>query len=405
MEQRQLTQLKRNVHTDKRVIGVAAGSGLAAKSAENGGADFILALNSGKFRQMGVSSLAGWLPFSNANETVMDYGRREILPRVKNIPVFFGFNGTDPTIDKKEWLLSIKENGFAGINNFPTVGMFDGQFREWLDENNLSYDQEVASIKLAHELGLLTIAFVFDQTQTKQMLAAGADIICVHLGLTGGGTVGAKKILSLEAGKKIANELFDICEKVDPTVIRMIYGGPVDSPLDADYMFKQTTAHGYIGGSSFERTPVEDSIGQITNEFKTAGILESDKKLYQLLEELEQHYDYVDFTQKYIADHYMDDIKLTELADIMHISRQHLGTLFKEKMGITFSDYLTSYRLNQAITILENKTVSIGELAQMVGYTDASYFSRAFKKYTGFSPNSFRSSKNVVETEAVNSSN
>lgn len=185
----------------------------------------------------------------------------------------------------------------------------------------------------------------------------------------------------------------------------MIYGGPVDSPLDADYMFKQTTAHGYIGGSSFERTPVEDTIGQITNEFKTAGILESNKKLYQLLEELEQHYDYIDFTQKYIADHYMDEIKLTELADIMHVSRQHLGTLFKEKMGITFSDYLTSYRLNQAITILENKTVSIGELAQMVGYTDAAYFSRAFKKYTGFSPNTFRSSKNMVETEAVDPSN
>lgn len=393
VESKQMKELKRNVHTGKRIIGVAAGSGLAAKAAENGGADFILALNSGKFRQMGVSSLAGWLPFANANETVMDYGRREILPRVKDIPVFFGFNGTDPTIDKKKWLLSLKASGFSGINNFPTVGMFDGQFREWLEENNLSYDQEVDSIKLAHELGLMTIAFVFDQLQTEKMLAAGADIICVHLGLTGGGTVGAKKILSLEAAKKLANELFEICKAADPSVIRMIYGGPVDSPLDADYMFKQTSAQGYIGGSSFERTPVEDSIGQITNEFKTAGILESNKKLYQLLEELEQHYDYVVFTQKYIAEHYMNEIKLTELADIMHISRQYLGTLFKEKIGIPFSDYLTSYRMKQAISILENNNVSISELAQMVGYADPSYFSRAFKKYTGFPPNTFRSSK------------
>jgi predicted TIM-barrel enzyme len=159
--------------------------------------------------------------------------------------------------------------------------MFDSQFREWLEENNESYVQEVDSIKLAHELGLLTIAFVFDQTQTKQMLAASADIICVHLGLTGGGTIGAKKILSLEAGISIVNDLFKICEKVNPNVIRMAYGDPIDSPLDADFLFKQTSAQGYIGGFSFERTPVESNIGKVTNEFKTTGIIEFNKQLYQ----------------------------------------------------------------------------------------------------------------------------
>lgn len=384
-----LHQMKKDCQNGKHLIGVAAGSGLVAKSAESGGANLILTLNAGKFRQMGVSSLAGWLPFSNANEMVMDYGKMEILPRVKKLPVFFGFNGTDPTINQKEWMQKIKVAGFAGVNNFPTVGMFDGQFREYLEENGLGYSLEVEMIKLAHEEGLMTIAFVFNEAQTYQMLAAGADIICVHLGLTSGGTVGAKKILSLASGEELANQLFEICKTVRPEVIRMFYGGPIDSPLDADYMFKQTTAQGYIGGSSFERTPVEDSIGQITNEFKVAGVLATDEKLYQLLEEFKQHYNYVDFTQKYIAEHYMEEVKLNDLARIMHISRQYLGTIFKETLGTTFSDYLTSYRMKQAMSIMKKEEIAIQELAQMVGYQDASYFSRAFKKYTGISPKKY----------------
>lgn len=387
-------RLKQEVHSGKKMIGVAAGSGLAAKAAELGGADFILALNSAKFRQMGVSSLAGWLPFSNANELVMDYGTKEILPRVKQLPVFFGLNGTDPTINQAVFLQQIKAAGFAGINNFPTVGMFTGTFREALTEHGITYEQEVQCIQQAHELGLLTIAFVFNEKQTRQMLAAGADILCVHLGLTAGGTVGAKKLLSLDAGKTLANELFHICETLKPDVIRMIYGGPVDSPLDAEYMFKHTSAQGYIGGSSFERTPVEDRIGQITTEFKTAGILEKDKKLHQLLDELNQYEDYVAFSQKYIADHYMEEIKLAELATIMHISRQYLSTLFKAKIGISFSDYLISYRMDQAKTILTENKIAIEELAAMVGYRDAAYFSKSFKKYTGLSPKKYKEQAN-----------
>lgn len=180
------------------LIGVAAGSGMTGKYAEQGGADFILALSSGRFRQMGVSSLAGFLPFGNSNKIVLKFAFKELVPAIKKIPVCFGICATDPTIKLEQFIKLIKDKGFTGMNNFPSVGLIDGIFREALEEQGITYDKEVEAIRIANELGLLTVAFVFNEEQAIKMIDANADVICVHLGLTEGGKLGAKKIHSLQ---------------------------------------------------------------------------------------------------------------------------------------------------------------------------------------------------------------
>lgn len=204
-------QIKINSH----IIGVATGAGVTAKYAQRGGADLVLTLNSGRFRQMGRSSLAGILPFANSNDMVMGFALREVVPLIKDIPVIFGLNATDPKIKLDEYIDDIKNKGFSGINNYPTVGIIDGIFGEALEDAGCSYNLEVEAIKLAHKKNLFTVAFVFCKEQAMDMLEAGADVICVHLGLTEGGMLGAKKILSLEAAKEKAKSILIYVIKLD----------------------------------------------------------------------------------------------------------------------------------------------------------------------------------------------
>lgn len=191
-----LERLQTQLREGNHIIGVSTGTGITAKVAADSGADFILMLNSGKFRQMGRSSLAGFLPFCNSNEMVMDFASKEIVPLVRDTPVLFGLNANDPTREMSLYIEEIKARGFAGVNNYPTVGLIDGVFREALEEDGISYDREVEAIRLAHQQGLFTVAFVFDESQAVQMAEAGADVICVHLGLTVGGLLGARKVVS-----------------------------------------------------------------------------------------------------------------------------------------------------------------------------------------------------------------
>lgn len=385
-----IENLKNQILLNKHIIGVAVGSGLSAKYAEKGGADIILALSSGRFRQMGIGSLAGWMPFSNSNELVMEFGSREIIPIVKNIPVVFGINATDPTINLEEYIDLIKANGFSGINNFPTIGMLGGKFREALEDGGIGFDKEVEAIKIAHEKNLFTIAFVFDEKQAEEMLGAGADIICVHLGLTGGGEVGAKKMISLESAKNVASKIFKVCDDIRPGVLKMIYGGPVKTPIDIDYMYKNTEAIGYIGGSAFERTPFESTITNTTKSFKFAGIHEKDELLIKMIEGIKKHYSYVDFVKEYILNNYMHKIFLSDLASVLHVSRPYLSSIFKSEVGCTFPEYLSQFRLNKAKEILEKENIQISEIAHIVGYSDYAHFSKAFKKQTGLSPKEYR---------------
>lgn len=384
-----LTYLKNQLKKNRHLIGVAAGSGLTAKSAEQGNADFILALSSGRFRQMGVSSLVGFLPYANSNQLVMDFALKELIPIVKNIPVCFGINATDPMIELGSYINLIKEKGFGGINNFPSVGLIDGVFREALEEQGITYDQEVEAIRLANERNLFTVAFVFNEDQAVRMLDAGADVICVHLGLTEGGSLGARKILPLQSAKQFAETIFNRCNQHNTNIIKMIYGGPINSPIDVQFMYDGTDIKGYIGGSAFERIPAEQTLKQITQAFKRTNDFHYEALIEKIIDGLGSRDDYIEFVKKYIRVNYMEEIKLNELAEILNLSRSYLSTLFKKEVGISFTEYLIDFRLNRAIEILAKDNLPLHSVAEMVGYSNYAQFSKIFKKQKGVAPKTF----------------
>lgn len=391
-----LKALKAQLKMGNHIIGVSTGTGITAKYAKQGGADFILTLNSGRFRQMGRSSLAGFLPFGNSNDMVMEFASKEIIPLVKDLPIIFGLNATDPTKNMDNYINEIKDMGFSGINNYPTVGLIDGEFNDALEEEGNHYLLEVEAIRIAHERDMFTVAFVFNEIQAAQMIEAGADIICVHLGLTEGGLLGAKKVFSLEAAKKKADSIFNKCNELKPDVLKLIYGGPVKTPIDVQYMYSNNEdLMGYIGGSSFERIPSEKSITNITKAFKVSGKLDEDDLLVKMLDGVTKHYDYVEFVKEYIAQNYMNDISFLDLARVAHVSRSYLSSLFTKNVGCSFQEYLVKFRIDRAIEILDRDKIQLSELASLVGYHDYAQFSKMFKKYKGFSPKQYKSNINT----------
>lgn len=373
------------------IIGVATGTGMTAKCAEQGEADFLLVLNSGRFRQMGRSSLAGFLPFCNSNDMVMDFASKEIMPLLKDIPIIFGLNATDPTKNIENYIDKIKDMGFSGINNYPTVGLIDSQFSEALEEDGCSYSIEVEAIRIAHTKDMFTIAFVFNEIQAEQMINAGADVICVHLGLTEGGLLGAKKVLSLEAAKAKVAKIFNKCNELKSDVIKLIYGGPVKTPIDVQYIHSSNeNLMGYIGGSAFERIPSEKSITNITKAFKVSSKPGEDELMINMLSGITKHYNYVEFVKKYVAQNYMNDISFLDLATVAHVSRGYLSSLFKKEVGCSFPEYLVKFRINKAIEIINRENIRLSELASLVGYQDYAQFSKMFKKYKGCSPREYK---------------
>lgn len=385
-----LYSLNKQVKEKTYIVGVATGTGMTAKYAKKGGADLILILNSGRFRQMGRSSLAGFLPFCNSNDMVMEFGSREIIPLVDHIPMLFGLNATDPTKNISEYLDEIKGKGFSGITNYPTVGIIDGIFREAIEEDGCIYDLEVEAIKLAHEKNMFTVAFVFDELQAEDMINAGADVICVHLGLTSGGLLGAKKVFSLEGAKLKAAKIFNKCNELKPDVIKLIYGGPVKTPIDIQYMYNNIEdLMGYIGGSAFERIPSEKSLTNITKAFKVSEELKEDDLMTKMLNGVTKHYNYVEFVKEYVAQNYMNDISFIDLAKIAHISRGYLSTLFKKEVGCSFPEYLVKFRINKAVEFMHKENMQLSQVSTLVGYKDYAQFSKMFKKYKGCSPRQY----------------
>lgn len=386
-----LENLKSQIKKGNHIIGVATGTGMTAKYAKKGGADFLLMLNSGRFRQMGRSSLAGFLPFYNSNDMVMEFAYREIIPLVRDMPIIFGFNATDPTKDMESYIDEIKSKGFSGINNYPTVGLIDGEFSRALEEKECHYLIEVEAIRIAHQKDMFTVAFVFNDIQAAQMIEAGADVICVHLGLTGGGLLGAKKVLSLEAAKIKAEKIFKKCDELNPDVIKLIYGGPVKTPTDVQYMYSNNeNLVGYIGGSAFERIPSEKFITNITKAFKVSSQLDEDDLMVKMLDGITKHYDYVQFVKEYVTKNYMREISFSDLAKVAHVSRSYLSTLFKKEVGCSFREYLVKFRMDKAAEILDKKNIQLSELSPLVGYEDYAQFSKMFKKYKGCSPKQYK---------------
>lgn len=263
-----LDRFRTQVAQGQPIIGGGAGTGITAKSAEAGGIDLLVIYNSGRFRMAGRGSLSGLLAYGDANAIVMEMAN-EVLPVVKRTPVLAGVNGTDPFRVMGHFLRQVKEIGFAGVQNFPTVGLIDGVFRANLEETGMGYGHEIDMIRLAHELDLLTSPYVFDEEQAKDMARAGADILVPHMGLTTSGTIGAKTALTLEEAAVKVQQLADAARSINPDILCLCHGGPIANPADAQYILDHTDGIvGFYGASSIERFPTEVGIRAQTEEFK-----------------------------------------------------------------------------------------------------------------------------------------
>jgi predicted TIM-barrel enzyme len=253
------------------IVGGGAGTGLSAKCEEAGGIDLIVIYNSGRFRMAGRGSLSGLMPYGDANAIVMEMAG-EVLPVVRKTPVIAGVCGTDPFRSMDVFLDEVKRIGFAGVQNFPTVGLIDGTFRANLEDTGMGYDLEVEMIALANKKGLLTTPYVFSEDDARKMAKAGADIIVCHLGLTTGGSIGAQTALKLADCPAIVDRWAAAALKVKKDAIVLVHGGPVAEPADADFVMKNTKhCHGFYGASSMERLPVEEAIRDQTRAFKKIG--------------------------------------------------------------------------------------------------------------------------------------
>ncbi|MBU5675124.1 phosphoenolpyruvate hydrolase family protein [Alkaliphilus sp. MSJ-5] len=267
-----LKRLKKQVSNGKIILGAGAGAGISAKSGEAGGVDLIIIYNSGRYRMAGRGSLAGLLSYGDANQIVVDMGS-EILPVVKDTPVLAGVCGTDPFRIMEVFLKQLKEQGFAGVQNFPTVGLIDGVFRANLEETGMGYDLEVDMIRKAHEIDLLTSPYVFDEEQAEAMAKAGADILVAHMGLTTKGTIGAKTALTLDDCVKKVQAICDAGKRINPDIIVLCHGGPIAEPDDAQYIISNTTGvDGFFGASSIERFATEVGIKKQAEAFKNISI-------------------------------------------------------------------------------------------------------------------------------------
>ncbi|CAN4123668.1 unnamed protein product [Withania somnifera] len=267
-----LQKLKDQISKGKPIIGAGAGTGISAKFEEAGGVDLIVLYNSGRFRMAGRGSLAGLLPFADANAIVLEMAN-EVLPVVKEVAVLAGVCATDPFRRMDNFLKQLESVGFCGVQNFPTVGLFDGNFRQNLEETGMGYGLEVEMIATAHRMGLLTTPYAFCPDEAVAMAEAGADIIVAHMGLTTSGSIGAKTAVSLEESVICVQAIADATHRINPAAIVLCHGGPISGPEEAAYVLKRTRGvHGFYGASSMERLPVEQAITATVQQYKSISM-------------------------------------------------------------------------------------------------------------------------------------
>jgi predicted TIM-barrel enzyme len=269
-----LERLRSQIRAGQPIIGGGAGIGLSAKCAEAGAIDLIIIYNSGRYRMAGRGSLAGMMPYGDANQIVVEMAR-EVLPIVKNTPVLAGVCGTDPFRIMPLFLRELMEIGFSGVQNFPTVGLIDRDslFRQNLEETGMGFGLEVDMIRQAHELGLLTCPYVFNEDEARDMARAGADVIIPHMGLTTKGMIGAKTAMTLEEAARRVQAMHDAAKKVNPDILVLCHGGPISEPEDAQYILDHTEGVvGFFGASSIERLPAETAITDCVRRFKALRI-------------------------------------------------------------------------------------------------------------------------------------
>ena len=263
-----LIRLRKTLNEGRPLLGCGAGTGISAKFAERGGTDLIIIYNSGRYRMAGRGSAAGLMPYGDANAIVVEMAG-EVLPVVKDTPVLAGVCGTDPFRIMPVFLKKLKGMGFDGVQNFPTVGVIDGNFRRVLEETGMSYQLEVDMIHVAHELDMLTCPYVFDEEEAVKMTEAGADVIVAHMNTTNKGDIGVKTTVSLGEAAKRVQAIHDAAKGVNGDVMVICHGGPIAEPEDAQYIYDHTEGVvGFFGASSIERLATEPAIENQTRKFK-----------------------------------------------------------------------------------------------------------------------------------------
>lgn len=271
-----LQRLRTKVASGKPIVGGGAGTGISAKCEEAGGVDLIVIYNSGRYRMAGRGSLSGLMAYGNANEVVVDMAR-EVLTAVDHTPVLAGVNGTDPFMLRDLFLRQLKDMGFAGIQNFPTVGLFNGKMRVNLEETGMGYSLEVDLIRAARDLDLLTTPYVFNVEESKRMVEAGADVIVAHMGLTTGGSIGADTAMTLDDAVREVQAIADAAKSVRDDVLVICHGGPISMPEDADYVLRNCRGvDGFYGASSMERLPTESALTSQVKAFCEIELPERD---------------------------------------------------------------------------------------------------------------------------------
>ena len=266
-------RLRETLAQKKAIIAAGAGTGISAKFIEKGGADLLIIYNSGRFRMSGHGSTAGLMAYGDANAVAMEIGEFEVLPVVEEIPVICGVHGSDPRRRMWHHLLKVKEMGFSGINNFPTHSIVDGHFRQVLEETGMGFDKEVEMIRIANKMELFSIVYVASPEDARQMAEAGADAIISHVGTTVGGSIGVTGAsCSMDEAIARTNEIVAAAKAVNPDLFFLAHGGPINTPEDVRKILEKADVHGFVGASSLERMGVEESLTNLTREFKKLTI-------------------------------------------------------------------------------------------------------------------------------------
>lgn len=268
-----LKRLHRTIDEGYPVVIGGAGTGISGKFAERGGADLIGVYNSGLYRMDGNGSLAGLMPYGNANEIVIQLAHR-VMPQINEAPMIGGICGSDPTREMKPFLKTLIELGFSGVMNFPTVGLIDGRFRKELEDTGMGYGKEIKTLKLAKELGLFTMGYSFNEEEAAMVGEAGLDVVICHMGLTVGGSIGSKysENYALDEAADLINRMTAAARKVSPNIMIFAHGGPIAMPEDTEFIYKKTKSVGFLGASSIERIPVEQPLIEAVKNFKNRRI-------------------------------------------------------------------------------------------------------------------------------------
>lgn len=262
-----LERLRARLESGHILVAAGAGTGISAKFEEEGGADLLLVFNSGRYRMHGLGSLSGLLAYGDANAIALEMGERQILPIVKHVPVICSVNGTDPTRVMAAFLRQVMAAGFSGVNNFPTVGLIDGNFRAALEKTGMGYHKEAEMIHLANELNIFTMAYAFNAEEARLMAQAGCDLLLAHVGLTAGGSIGAEETMPLDQATDLVGEMMEAASAVNPDILTLCHGGPIATPEDVEQVLARVPVHGFVGASSMERLPVEKGIRETTARF------------------------------------------------------------------------------------------------------------------------------------------